>query len=131
MSNELMSRLEGKVQEMVDTLELYRMENADLKVSNKELQTANEELQAAKSSLEEQQLEWEQKLTALIERFEQIENEDSNSEAEPSSSAETAPDKGGDADAAASDPGGLDSEGSDSGTTTYQAPSYDTPNQGY
>ena len=50
MSNELMSRLEGKVQEMVDTLELYRMENADLKVSNKELQTANEELQAAKSS---------------------------------------------------------------------------------
>ncbi|MDP7157628.1 MAG: cell division protein ZapB, partial [SAR324 cluster bacterium] len=87
MSNELMSRLEGKVQEMVDTLELYRMENADLKVSNKELQTANEELQAAKSSLEEQQLEWEQKLTALIERFEQIESEDSNSEAEPSSSA--------------------------------------------
>ena len=67
----------------------------------------------------------------LIERFEQIESEDSNSEAEPSSSAETAPDKGGDADAAASDPGGLDSEGSDSGTTTYQAPSYDTPNQGY
>ena len=124
MSNELMSRLEGKVQEMVDTLELYRMENADLKA-------ANEELQTTKSSLEEQQSEWEQKLTALIARFEQIESEDSNSEAEPSSSAETAPDKGGDADAAASAPGGLDSEGSDSGTTTYQAPSYDTPNQGY
>ncbi|MDE0905775.1 MAG: cell division protein ZapB [SAR324 cluster bacterium] len=124
MGNELMSRLEGKVQEMVDTLELYRMENADLKA-------ANEELQTTKSSLEEQQLEWEQKLTALIEKFEKIESEGSSSEAESSSSAEVAPDKEGDADTAASASGDSDSEGSDSGTTTYQAPSYDTPNQGY
>ena len=124
MGNELMSRLEGKVQEMVDTLELYRMENADLKA-------ANEELQTTKSSLEEQQLEWEQKLTALIEKFEKIESEGSSSEAESSSSAEVAPDKEGDADTAASASGDSDSGGSDSGTTTYQAPSYDTPNQGY
>jgi cell division protein ZapB len=124
MGNELMSRLEGKVQEMVDTLELYRMENADLKA-------ANEELQTTKSSLEEQQLEWEQKLTALIEKFEKIESEGSSSEAESPSSAEVAPDKEGDADTAASASGDSDSEGSDSGTTTYQAPSYDTPNQGY
>ncbi len=94
-------------------------------------------MQSSKTSLEAQQAEWEQKLTALIEKFEQIENEGADSSAaaseedssEGNEDSDSAEAESAEADTEAS--GEADGEGSNSGTTTYQAPSYDTPNQGY
>ena len=56
--SDTMSRLEAKIQEAVDTIEFYRIENSELKERN--------------TTLEQQQSEWESKLTALIDKFEQF-----------------------------------------------------------
>jgi cell division protein ZapB len=97
--SETMSRLEAKIQDAIDTIEMQRMEIAELKQRNDEL--------------EKQQQDWEDKLNALIEKFEQFEAEE---------------------ETASTDSSGEDSSEDDSSyeaTTSYQSPSYESTNHGY
>ena len=59
MSNNLLKLLEEKINAAVETIELSRMEITDLKEQNDELQN--------------RYLDWEERLSALIEKFEQLE----------------------------------------------------------
>ena len=59
MSNNLLKQLEEKINAAVETIELSRMEITDLKEQNDELQN--------------RYVDWEEKLSALIEKFEQLE----------------------------------------------------------
>ena len=62
MSNDLLKQLEEKITAAIETIELSRMELTELKEQNKEL--------------ENRYVDWEDRLSALIEKFEQLENED-------------------------------------------------------
>ena len=59
MSNNLLKNLEDKINAAVETIELSRMEITDLKEQNDELQN--------------RYVDWEERLSALIEKFEQLE----------------------------------------------------------
>ena len=59
MSNNLLKQLEEKINAAVETIELSRMEITDLKEQNDELQN--------------RYVDWEERLSALIEKFEQLE----------------------------------------------------------
>ena len=59
MSNNLLKQLEEKINSAVETTELSRMEITDLKEQNDELQN--------------RYVDWEERLSALIEKFEQLE----------------------------------------------------------
>ena len=69
MYNELLSQLENKIQDAVETIEIYRMEIAELKEKN--------------SELENQHQVWEEKLSSLISKFESVnEQEDTDTKDE-------------------------------------------------
>ena len=69
MYNELLSQLENKIQDAVETIEIYRMEIAELKEKN--------------SELENQHQVWEEKLSSLISKFESLnEQEDTDTKDE-------------------------------------------------
>ena len=59
MSNNLLKQLEEKINSAIETIELSRMEITELKERNDEL--------------ENQYVDWEERLSALIEKFEQLE----------------------------------------------------------
>ena len=59
MSNNLLKQLEEKINVAIETIELSRMEITDLKEQNDELQN--------------RYVDWEERLSALIEKFEQLE----------------------------------------------------------
>ena len=59
MSNDLLKQLEGKINAAIETIELSRMEITELKEQNDEL--------------ESRYVDWEDRLSALIEKFEQLE----------------------------------------------------------
>ncbi len=66
MYNELLNQLEKRIQEAVETIEMYRLEIAELKEKN--------------SELENQHQVWEDKLSSLIQKFETLnQSEDSES----------------------------------------------------
>ena len=66
MYNELLNQLEKRIQEAVETIEIYRLEIAELKEKN--------------SELENQHQVWEDKLSSLIQKFETLnQSEDSES----------------------------------------------------
>ena len=60
MVNDLLKKLEGKINEAIETIELSRMEVTDLKEQNEEL--------------ENRYADWETRLSTLIEKFEQLED---------------------------------------------------------
>ena len=60
MSNDLLKQLEVKINEAIETIEFSRMEITDLKEKNDELENRYED--------------WEQRLSTLIEKFEQLED---------------------------------------------------------
>ena len=60
MANDLLKKLEEKINEAIDTIELSRMEVTDLKQQNEEL--------------ENRYADWETRLSTLIEKFEQLED---------------------------------------------------------
>ena len=60
MSNDLLKQLEGKINAAIETIELSRMEITELKEQNEEL--------------ENRYVDWEDRLSALIEKFEQLED---------------------------------------------------------
>ena len=69
MANDLLKKLEGKINEAIETIELSRMEVTDLKEQNEEL--------------ENRYADWETRLSTLIEKFEQLEDsEDADVEEE-------------------------------------------------
>ena len=63
MSNNLLKQLEDKIDTAVETIELSRMEITELKEQNDEL--------------ESRYVDWEDRLSALIEKFEQLEDGES------------------------------------------------------
>ena len=63
MSNDLLKQLEGKINAAIETIELSRMEITVLKEQNDEL--------------ESRYVDWEDRLSALIEKFEQLEDGES------------------------------------------------------
>ena len=66
MSDELLKTLENKVQNAVEMIELLKAEVTDLTNEN--------------NALKEARSEWEQKLTDLIGKFEELENADDSDE---------------------------------------------------
>ena len=60
MSNDLLKQLEEKITAAIETIELSRMEITELKEQNNEL--------------ENRYVDWEDRLSALIEKFEQLED---------------------------------------------------------
>ena len=67
MSNDLLKQLEEKINAAIETIELSRMEITELKEQNDEL--------------ENRYVDWEDRLSALIDKFEQLEDgEKENSE---------------------------------------------------
>ena len=60
MGNDLLKKLEEKINEAIETIELSRMEVTDLKEQNEEL--------------ENRYADWEIRLSTLIEKFEQLED---------------------------------------------------------
>ena len=73
MANDLLKKLEEKINEAVETIELSRMEVSDLKEQNEEL--------------ENRYSDWETRLSTLIEKFEQLEDSE-NGDAEEEVSAD-------------------------------------------
>jgi cell division protein ZapB len=66
MYNELLNQLEKRIQEAVETIEMYRLEIGELKEKN--------------SDLENQHEVWEEKLGSLIQKFETLnQTEDTDS----------------------------------------------------
>ena len=73
MANDLLKKLEEKINEAIETIEVSRMEVTDLKEQNEEL--------------ENRYADWETRLSNLIEKFEQLENfEDAEVEEEVNAS---------------------------------------------
>ena len=60
MANDLLKKLEEKINSAIETIELSRMEVSDLKEQNEEL--------------ENRYADWETRLSTLIEKFEQLED---------------------------------------------------------
>ena len=60
MSNNLLKQLEEKINSAIETIDLSRMEITELKERNDEL--------------ENRYVDWEERLSALIEKFEQLED---------------------------------------------------------
>ena len=60
MANDLLKKLEEKINEAIETIELSRMEVTDLKEQNEEL--------------ENRYADWETRLSTLIEKFKQLED---------------------------------------------------------
>ena len=60
MANDLLKKLEEKINEAIENIELSRMEVSDLKEQNEEL--------------ENRYADWETRLSTLIEKFEQLED---------------------------------------------------------
>ena len=60
MANDLLKKLDDKINEAIETIELSRMEVTDLKEQNEEL--------------ENRYADWETRLSTLIEKFEQLED---------------------------------------------------------
>ena len=60
MANDLLKKLEEKINEAIETIELSRIEVSDLKEQNEEL--------------ENRYADWETRLSTLIEKFEQLED---------------------------------------------------------
>ena len=68
MANDLLKKLEEKINEAIETIELSRMEVSDLKEQNEEL--------------ENRYSDWETRLSTLIVKFEQLEDSENGDEEE-------------------------------------------------
>jgi cell division protein ZapB len=66
MSSELLQRLEDKIDNAIETIELLRLQNEELEAKNSRL---HEEVTALKSK----QASWENNLTTMLEKLDAIE----------------------------------------------------------
>jgi len=69
MSNELLQRLEDKIDNAIETIELLRLQT-------EELEDKNARLMQDYSSLKSKQAAWEQNLTNMLEKLDAIESKD-------------------------------------------------------
>ena len=76
MGNDLLKKLEEKIDEAIETIELSRMEVSDLKEQNEEL--------------ENRYSDWETRLSTLIEKFEQLEDSENDDCEEVSAAIQSA-----------------------------------------
>ena len=107
MYNELLNQLENKIQDAVETIEMYRMEIAELKEKN--------------SELENQHQVWEEKLSSLISKFESVneqEDTDTKDESYESPNSEAADTQSSAMESAAEDDARDDSETSSAYSST-------------
>ena len=107
MYNDLLSQLENKIQDAVETIEMYRMEIAELKEKNTEL--------------ENQHQVWEVKLSSLISKFESVneqENSDTNDESYESPNSEAADAQSSAMESTVEDDAGDDTEASSAYSST-------------
>ena len=107
MYNELLSQLENKIQDAVETIEIYRMEIAELKEKNTEL--------------ENQHQVWEEKLSLLISKFESVneqEDTDTKDESYESTNSEAAGMQSSSIESTAENDTGVDSETSSAYSST-------------
>ena len=107
MYNDLLSQLENKIQDAVETIEMYRMEIAELKEKN--------------SELENQHQVWEEKLSSLISKFESVneqEDTETKDESYESSNPKAADTHGSAMESATEDNAGDDSETSSAYSST-------------
>ncbi len=94
MANDLLKKLEEKINEAIETIELSRMEVTDLKEQNEEL--------------ENRYADWETRLSTLIEKFEQLEDSEDDEVEEEVNTAMQDTEEDSDEEAEAADT--LDSE---------------------
>ena len=106
MYNELLNQLEKRIQEAVETIEMYRLEIAELKEKN--------------SELENQHQVWEDKLSSLIQKFETLnQSEDSESvESEDTSTSDSSYSYGSASESESEEESQEDSETSSYSSTT-------------
>ena len=106
MYNELLSQLENKIQDAVETIEIYRMEIAELKEKN--------------SELENQHQVWEEKLSSLISKFESVneQEDDTKDESYESPNSEAVETQSSAMESAAEDDARDDSEASSTYSST-------------
>ena len=76
MANDLLKKLEEKINEAIENIELSRMEVSDLKEQNEEL--------------ENRYSDWETRLSTLIEKFEQLEDSENDDFEEVSAAMQSA-----------------------------------------
>ena len=73
MTLELLEKLEGKIQNAVDTISLLQMEIEELKADKVTLSGKAEELQSANNKLSEEHQQWQSRLSALVGKIEEVE----------------------------------------------------------
>lgn len=73
MTLELLEKLEGKIQNAVDTISLLQMEIEELKADKEVLSGKAEELQSANNKLSEEHQQWQSRLSALVGKIEEVE----------------------------------------------------------
>jgi cell division protein ZapB len=67
MSSELLQKLDDKIDNAIETLELLRLQN-------EELETKNSRLHEEVATLKSKQAAWEQNLTTMLEKLDAIDN---------------------------------------------------------
>ena len=74
MSHDLLVKLEVKIDDLLDTLEILRLQVSDLEEKNLKLQADN-------TALKTRQSDWEQSLTTLLSKLEDVNPSDEQAEA--------------------------------------------------
>jgi cell division protein ZapB len=74
MTFELLEKLENKINQAVETIALLQMEIDELKEDKVSLATKTEQLQAENDRLNSEHQQWQDRLSALVGKIEQSEN---------------------------------------------------------
>jgi len=74
MTFELLEKLENKINQAVETIALLQMEIDELKEDKVSLATKTEQLQADNDRLNSEHQQWQDRLSALVGKIEQSEN---------------------------------------------------------
>ena len=74
MTLDLLGKLEGKVQNAVDSIALLQMEVEELKDEKRSLLEKSDQLQAENIKLTEEHQQWQIRLSALVGKIENVED---------------------------------------------------------
>jgi cell division protein ZapB len=74
MTLELLEKLEGKIQNAVDTIALLQMEVEELKGDKQDLLAKNDQLREENIKLSEEHQQWQSRLSALVGKIEKAED---------------------------------------------------------
>lgn len=79
MSSELLQKLEQKVDNAIETIELFRLQVEELENQVKQLEEQKARLQADNAALNEKHKTWERNLTMMLKKLEGIEASENSS----------------------------------------------------